>query len=422
MNSTESKLIQALTDRILTVAPIRGEQHPKWKTAQDPLDRLTIAVDVLQQGMASYLFNRAEMRKFELAIENASDQIVITDPDGFILFANRAMEKMSGYSPETAHGKNIDSKEAWLGSMPESFFAEMWRTVREEKTPFNRTIQNKKTNGQEYISELHVAPVLDGGMNLRYVVLIERDVTQEKKLEQAKDTFLSIASHELQTPLTAIHWHVEMLKSRDFGELNGKHHEFVQTIDDVTKKLSSLVKMLLNTSRIDVGSVAINPEPTNIKTVFEAVFKELEGQIGEKKLSVRQQYPSKMRMISLDKNLIHVAFINLLSNAVKYNKEKGSISVKVIPLKTGYRIRVSDTGMGIPASQHDRIFSRMFRADNARMANIQGTGLGLYITKWVVESAGGTIEFTSVIDEGTTFTMTLPFTGMTAKKGTKTLD
>lgn len=422
MNEHETKKVETITDRLLSMAPIRGEKHPRWKETQDPLDRLSIALDVLQGSLAGSLFDRAETRKFELAVENASDQIVITDRDGLILFANRALETVTGYSPQTAHGKNIDSKDLWLNHMPQSFFDEFWQRVKQEKKPYKRVFSNKRANGQEYISEMNVTPVLDSVLNLRYVVIIERDITEAKKLEQAKDTFLSVASHELQTPLTAIHWYVEMLKSQDFGALNHKQMEFVMTINQVTKQLSDLVKMLLNTSRIDVGSVAVKPEPVDIKAVIETVVKEIQGGIAEKNLALVQKYPAKIQKIPLDKNLIQVAFTNLLSNAVKYNKREGKISILVSALKNGYRIEVSDTGMGIPPSQQDRIFSRMFRADNARTSNIQGTGLGLYITKWVVESAGGTIGFTSVVDEGTTFVITLPFTGMAEKKGTKTLD
>jgi two-component system sensor histidine kinase VicK len=422
MNELETKNIGALADRILSMIPIRKGRSLPEKDGQDPLKRLSFALDVLQEGMASSLFDRAENRKFELAVENASDQIVITDPDGLILFANRAMEKISGYSSREARGKLITAKHVWLEAMPEAFFNEIWKTLKQEKKEIKRAVKNKKANGEAYISEMHIAPVLDSGQNLRYIVIIERDITEVKKLEQAKDTFLSVASHELQTPMTAIHWYLEMIKSEDFGKLNLKQKEFVQTIDQVTKQLSGLVKMLLNTSRIDVGSVAIKPEPINIQLSLEAALKEAQGSIEEKTLTVTQEYPDKMLPIPLDKNLIQVAFRNLITNAIKYNKENGSISVNTSETPSGYQVEISDTGMGIPSSQHDRIFSRMFRADNARGANIQGSGLGLYITKWIVESAGGSITFTSKENEGTTFAVTLPFTGMTATKGTKTLD
>lgn len=421
MNDQEAKRLTQLTERVLEMASIQKTQAPKWKESQDLIDRLKASLDIFQNSVLGSLLDSAETQKFELAFEHASDQIVITDPEGRILYANRALERITGYDRQQARGKTIGDKDLWSGSMPASFFAELWQTVKEKKIDFKGEVQNVRANGEAYVSEIHVAPVWGTLKQIRYLVIIERDITETKKLEQAKDNFLSIASHELQTPLTAIHWHVEMLKSDDFGELNGQQKEFVQTIDQITKQLSDLVKMLLNTSRIDVGSVAVKPEPVSLKAVIEQVVTELQGSFKEKKISVMRHFPPRMRTIPLDKILMNVAFTNLLSNGVKYNKNGGSISVSVSAEKTGYRVGVADTGMGIPLHQHDRIFSRMFRADNARMSNIQGSGLGLYITKWIVESAGGTISFSSVEGKGTTFTFTIPFTGMAAKKGTKTL-
>lgn len=422
MNEQDAKRLDRLTDRVLDIASVKTGKPSKLKVSQDSIERLTEAVNIMQESMLGSLLDRAEMQKFELAFENASDQIVITDPEGLILYANKALEKTSGYSPKQVRGKTIGDKSLWSGKMPSSFFDGIWRTIREGKTDFKGEVQNRRANGEDYISEIHVAPVLDSSQKVRYLVIIERDITEAKKLEQAKDNFLSIASHELQTPLTAIHWHVEMIKSQDFGPLNAQQTEFVQTIEQITKQLSGLVKMLLNTSRIDVGSVAIKPEPMNLKSVIETVITEIQGSIKERKITVKQRYPAKIRAIPLDKNLIYVALTNLFANAVKYNKEKGTISVSVEATKAAYRVRISDTGMGIPANQQDRIFSRMFRADNARMANIQGSGLGLYITKWIIESAGGTIGFTSTMNKGSTFIFTIPFTGMTLRKGTKTLE
>lgn len=422
MNESETQRLTRLTNLVIDMASVRGAVQPKWKSSQDSIDRLAGALKLLQERLWDTLFDNVETQKFAQAFENASDQIVIADERGTILNANKALKRVSGYAPKDVRGKSIDAPDLWYGKMPRTFFVELWKTVREKQKDFKREIECQHADGSTYVSEVHVSPVWDEAKNLRYLVIIEHDITQQKRLEQAKDNFLSIASHELQTPLTAIHWHIEMLKNQELGELNEKQQEFIETIEQVSKRLSSLVKMLLNTSRIDVGSVAIKPQPVDLRSVAQTALKQMQGAIAQKRLKIKEQYPKSIKKIPLDKNLIQVALSNLLSNAVKYNKDRGSVTVEIQKTKDGYTVSVSDTGIGIPANQHANIFDRLFRADNARISNIEGSGLGLYITRWIAESAGGTISFVSKEGKGSTFTLFVPLAGMTAKKGAKTLE
>jgi PAS domain S-box-containing protein len=142
-----------------------------------------------------------DLEKFKLAVDNASDHIVITDPDGVILYANRAVEKITGYS----HSEVIGNKPSlWGKQMPEEFYNNLWKTIKEEKTNFIGELNNRRKNGEIYVAEASISPILNSNNKVIFFVGIERDITLLKEISDAKTEFVSVASHQLRTPLTGI--------------------------------------------------------------------------------------------------------------------------------------------------------------------------------------------------------------------------
>lgn len=182
-----------------------------------------------------------------------------------------------------------------------------------------------------------------------------------------------------------------------------------------------LVNALLNVSRLELGTFVVEPEPTDIVEVAKACAKEFKLQISEKKLVLQEKYDPDIPSISADPKLLNIVFGNLLSNAVKYNPDGGSIKLSISKANGRLSIVVADTGYGIPKNQQDKIFSKLFRADNVREKDTEGTGLGLYIVKSIIDHSGGKIWFESKENKGTTFYVTLPLAGMKKKEGTKAL-
>jgi len=181
-----------------------------------------------------------------------------------------------------------------------------------------------------------------------------------------------------------------------------------------------LVNALLNISRIELGTFMIEPEQTDIVKITESILDEVKQKIKSKNLKIVRGYSAKMP-ISADTKLLRIIIQNIITNAVKYTPSGGTISIKLQKQSSNYQITIADTGYGIPQKQQNKIFSKLFRADNIREMETDGTGLGLYIVKRIVDQAGGKIWFKSQENKGTTFFITLPKGGMEKKEGSRGL-
>ncbi len=344
------------------------------------------------------------LKKFELAVESASDHIIITDPNGVILFANKAVSSTTGYSPKEIIGQRPS---LWGKQMSPEFYKDMWRKIRDKKEVYVGELTNKRKNGELYIAETRISPVLDEKGEIRFYVGIERDITEAKAIDRAKTEFVSLASHQLRTPLSIIDWYTESLLAGDKGPLTEAQKGYVDEIHKSNRRMVDLVESLLNATRIDMGTLVVSPKPVSLPKIADIALSDLAPQIKEKEIFVSKVY-DEIPNIKLDPDLTEIIFQNLLSNAVKYTPKNGKISIKIRQEGKNIVISVSDSGIGIPEKQQSKIFSKLFRADNARIVNPEGNGLGLYITKAVIEAAKGTIGFESKEGKGTTFTVTFP--------------
>jgi signal transduction histidine kinase len=252
-------------------------------------------------------------------------------------------------------------------------------------------------------------------------ISVFRDITNEKRIDQAKTEFVSLASHQLRTPLSTINWYTEMLLAGDIGKLTTEQHKYVKETYKASKRMVDLVNALLNVSRIELGTFVVEPKPMNIKEVLNEVISELQSLIKIKKTIVKVHLDVN-NTYQLDRKLIHIIFQNLISNALKYTPEKGKIIVSVTEGTKFIDIQVKDNGYGIPTNQGKLIFTKLFRADNIKDKESDGTGLGLYIVKSILDQTGGSIHFESEIDKGTTFFVKIPVRGMQAKKGARQLE
>lgn len=359
-----------------------------------------------------------ELNQFKLAVDNASDHIIITDPEGKIIYANKGAERLTGYSHEEIIGKN---PRLWGGQMPREFYKNMWHIFAEEKKPFLSEIRNKRKNGEFYDVHSSISPILDKNGNIIYFVGVERDITQEKAIDRSKSEFVSLASHQLRTPLSAINWYSEMLLGGDAGKLKDKQKDYTEEIYASSRRMSELVSALLSVSRIELGTFAVEPKPTNVVDLADSCIKEMQAKINAKHQFVERKYTSDLPLINVDQNLTRIVFQNLFSNSMKYTPNGGKISISIKRIDKHLEIAVSDTGYGIPARQKDRVFSKFFRADNIIPIETDGTGLGLYIVKELLEKVGGQIRFESEENEGSTFYVSMPLSGMPKKEGTKSL-
>lgn len=351
---------------------------------------------------------------YKRAVEDSSDHIVVTDKNGVVIYANKSAERMTGYSFAEMQGQ---TPRLWGGLLTDEFYEKFWDTVKNQKKPFEGKVVNRRKDQGYYVAIAKVAPIL-AGKELIGFVATETDITEITRLDEAKTEFVSLASHQLKSPLTAINWYVEMLLSGDAGKLSSKQKQFIDEIYQGNKRMVDLVNSLLNVSRIDLNAFAVQPEQVKAKEVAESVLKELAPQAKAKQTQLATKYAQGLPAIKADPRLLRMIFQNLLSNAIKYTPNKGKVSLTVAKKGKDLYLEVADNGYGIPRSQQAKIFSRFFRAKNIQQKEVEGNGLGLYIIKAIVEQNGGKIWFASEENKGTTFFVALPLAGMQERKGT----
>ena len=394
-----------------------GEIIQKGKQMEDQQKAILNILDDVELEKKKAELLASDLSKFQMAVENASDHIVITDTEGAILYANKAVEAITGFAPADITGKKAGGKDLWGGLMDLPFYELLWKTIKSDKKVFSGEIQNKRKDGVKYVALASISPVIDNQGVVRFFVGIERDITREKEIDRMKTEFISLASHQLRTPLSAMKWFGEMLLDGDAGTLTGEQKEMVTNIYVSNERMIDLVNSLLNISRIESGRLLIDPQLTNVDLLIRDVVKELQQHLTKKGLTCVISVHENLPEILLDAKLIRQVYMNLLTNAVKYTPKGGEIQVYISKNETDLVSQVTDNGYGIPTEEQGRVFEKFFRGQNITKLETEGTGLGLYLIKTIIDSSGGKIWFESTEGKGTTFWFTIPLIGMTPRKG-----
>ena len=354
----------------------------------------TVWAIILSRRAAERLAAEAtkDLRKFKQAVEGVSDLVVITDQEGTISFINKASESITGFSREGILGKN---PALWGGQMDDDFYKKFWKTIKIDKKPFWGNVTNKRKTGELYEAEINVSPIVDENGNLLFFVGIERDLSKVKAVERMKTEFISLASHQLRTPLSAVKWFGKMLISGDAGKLNPTQSDYIKKINESNEREIKLVNSLLNVSRIESDKIEIVPGPTDLGKIVANVVTDFKFELGRGKRKMVVVFDKKIPLLNLDEDLIRHVYSNLVSNAVHYTKTGGKITLKVFLAKNLIMTEVKDNGIGIPKGEQKRVFEKFFRASNALKKETDGTGLGLYLSKTIIESSGGKMGFRS---------------------------
>lgn len=351
-----------------------------------------------QQALAAALFN------------SIGEGALTTDQYGKITRINPTALRILGYTekellgmwfPKKIISVTAQNNEISLIDQP------ITRAFLTGKTISQKSFYRKK-NGQRIPVDITISPIVLNGKPVGAIEVF-RDITLETEIDRMKSDFISLASHQLRTPLSAIKTYSHMLLDGYMGTVNDPQRKSLRTIIAASNRMNELISTLLNITRIESGTITINPKLINLEKLAEEVNKEHFLQANDRNISLSVKKKSKQIVnVKSDSLILKEVLSNLVSNGIKYTPNGGSVAINIQPRRNDMLICVKDTGMGIPIYSQDQVFTKFFRAHNVVKQETSGTGLGLYLVKGLLDSLGGDIWFESIEDKGTCFFVTLP--------------
>lgn len=382
-------------------------------------------VNVLEDLRAEKANTEKEKAKDEAMLGSIGDGLIAVDNVGKIMVMNKTAETLLGWNMSEAIGKHYDdviSLEDEKGTdvpLTERPLAKALSTSSTTTATSITSFYIHSKNKVKFPVAITVSPIV---LDNQIIGAIEvfHDITHEKEIDRAKTEFVSLASHQLRTPLSTIGWYTEMLLGGDAGALTDTQKKYLDEVYMGNKRMVELVNSLLNVSRIETGSFGIEPQKVAVKDVVESVLKDLSVDLAKKKLVVEATYDD-VTVIDADPKLLRMIFQNVLSNAQRYTPAGGVIYFRASRRPTDILFTIRDTGIGIPHEAQKKMFTKLYRADNAQNVEPNGTGLGLYMVKSILDHAGGRIWFESEEGKGSTFYVTIPLAGMKQREGGKGL-
>jgi PAS domain S-box-containing protein len=357
----------------------------------------------------NYLLRRLarERNRSRAILASIADGVVTTDPQGRIVSINAAMEDLAGWREPEVRGRVYAETYRVLGASgkplhPEERFLAKAIVAREviASRGFDLTLLTR--DDRRVPIGIAASPILEGGRLLGGVAVL-RDLSHEHEVDRLKSSLISTVSHELRTPLTMIKGFSELLATRDLG--TEKSREAATQINVSADRLSRLIDDLLSVSRIDSGHLAARPAPLSLEPLVREVAAGFSRQ-GDRPINLT--IPKGMPEVLADRDMVVQVLTNLVSNAVKYSPATTPVDVSVRANGNGVQVSVRDHGVGMSEQDAARLFEKFFRADGPEVRLTGGTGLGLYITKKLVEMQGGRIWVRTRPGEGSVFTFSLP--------------
>lgn len=355
---------------------------------------------------------RIEKEKLDIITEHMREGAILLGGTSRVLFINPAARVMLGLAKSEHDSKKI------LGAFQKKF----------PSIAINQCVANAKPNKPFHISEIEsdadvyqirFSCIEDGGVGApdSYVLVWMEDITETKMLERRKSEFVSVVAHQLRTPLSGLKWTLHMLINGDFGKMTDEQRTFLMKSYENNERMITLVNDMLAADRIESGRMKYNLLRINIRDLVENVLFEVFPSAQRRGVKIDFDCPTEGKFIALvDPSKIRAVLQNLLENAIKYTMQGGTVTIRLEVASNAAKISIKDSGIGIPKTQQNQIFTRFFRAGNAVKMEPSGSGLGLYMVKKIVEQHGGKVWFISTEHAGSTFFVTIPLTAESNKK------
>jgi len=370
-------------------------------------DPLASLYTLLDESAASWRSRtnilEASVHELEALFDSMNEPVIVLDADDVVLRANRAANKLFKLKTIVAGGRPVLQQ---LMCVELDRFVESLRSY--ERSP-QETVAYRRGDDLIYLSVTGMAIEGGGPMDDR-LLLVFRDITRMKQLENTRREFVSNVSHELKTPVTTIRGFVEALESGSVED-SKEVSEFISIISRHVNRLSDIIDDLLKLSAIESTEGRIDKSVQPLKPVLKQAVSIALGTNEGRRDDVFVECQEELET-SFNANLIEEAVTNLLVNAIRYSEDGTAVTVKAGIYENKVRISVEDRGCGIPKEHISRIFERFYRADEGRDRGKGGTGLGLAIVKHIARAHGGSVHVDSEPGRGSTFTIDLPFSGI----------
>ncbi len=363
----------------------------------DEVADLGRSFNIMAEKLAvSFADIRNEKWKLEVILANLADGILVIDSELKIILANASAQNLLGMGPDF-QGRPV------MEAVLNHHLLELIQKVNLSKTAFESELNLHYLHQKQL--QILLAPLKDESGQLAGSIVVLHDLTRVRRLERVRQDFVANVSHELRTPITGIKAMTETLLGGGWQDQEISMR-YLRSIDQEVDRMANLINDLLALAKLD-------SKPVITKEPFD--FRELVVEIKERFLPVSPQSPAliinlpdNLPRITANRDQIKQVLINLLDNAFKYTPGRGKVTVTAEQEGTHFKVKIADTGIGIPEEDQDRIFERFYRVDKARSREMGGTGLGLSIVKNIIESHGGVVEVESVINHGSIFSFTLP--------------
>ncbi len=393
------------------------ESQKKTNEIEFSKDKLEVAHHGLKKALTAI---EKEKAKADTLLASLGEGVMAIDLRGNLMILNREAEGMFEHSSSEVLGKPFMKFFKFMNEKGEIVTLKEYplsEAIAQKKTVFSTTYLTRK-DAEPLPLATTASPILFEG-KLFGIIGTFRDITKEQEIDKAKTEFVSLASHQLRTPLTAIKWLLQELLRK--GGLTKTQHEYAQDALKSNERMVNLVNDLLNVSRLEAGKISVFSEKTDITDAISQIIGEVGTESREKHLKINFIRPASPISIEVDGQLFRQIVTNLLSNAIKYSNPKTTVTLRLAKKAGKVQIEVEDQGIGIPKDQQYRIFEKFFRTDEAAKYSTTGSGLGLYIAKKIMHACHGSIRFVSLENKGTTFIVTFPQKGPVLKKGEQQL-
>lgn len=337
------------------------------------------------------------------AVESTRNGVVITDPnrpDNPIIYCNPAFAEMSGFRIDQIIGRNCRFLQRDDREQPE--ISEIRNAIAAAK-PITTTLRNYRKNGQIFWNELTVSPVHDASGRLINFIGIQNDVSARKEAERRVSEFYSVISHELRTPLTSINGALRVIEDGSAGKVNAGVMKMVKIALGNSERLMRLISDILDLKKIEAGKFKLSLQKLPPVTVIDTVIETLKPLAYEKKINLIKEVNTHQSVV-FDPDRVVQILNNLTTNAIKYSPDGADIILRVEkPSSDSTRFAVIDKGKGIAQDEIEKLFGRFQQVDSSDKRAKGGTGLGLFISKSLVELHGGHIGVESAPGVGSTF-------------------